>query len=206
MRRSANLLAGLNQALAVRACVVRPSGRMRPLLTLDGRYIVVRGRLWRAANPRLGDEERLRLTAALMEARRAVAAAKRANDRPAERRARRDVQRAKVALGERGPVWWSDGAPDYNRHMARHTPYAAWFEETQRWEEAILDVLVERTSSVCPSEVARRIDPDNWRTHRQAVRDAARRLARRGTVIISQRGKRLDPDDEFRGPIRIARA
>ena len=34
--------------------------------------------------------------------------------------------RAKNALGERGPVWWS-GAPDLNRHMARNTIYAVWF-------------------------------------------------------------------------------
>jgi len=30
-------------------------------------------------------------------------------------------------------VWWTDGAPDYNRRLARNTPYAAWFEHaTQR--------------------------------------------------------------------------
>ena len=33
-----------------------------------------------------------------------------------------------VALGERGPPWWDDGAPDYNRRMAVNTPYRAWFE------------------------------------------------------------------------------
>jgi hypothetical protein len=30
-------------------------------------------------------------------------------------------------LGERGPVWWRDGAPDYNRKLAKNTPYALWF-------------------------------------------------------------------------------
>jgi hypothetical protein len=25
------------------------------------------------------------------------------------------------SLGERGPVWWGDGAPDLNRHMARNS-------------------------------------------------------------------------------------
>ena len=34
---------------------------------------------------------------------------------------------AKRGLGERGPVWWTDGAPDYNRRLARNTPYAAWY-------------------------------------------------------------------------------
>ncbi len=37
------------------------------------------------------------------------------------------MQTAKVALGERGPVWWDEGAPDWNRHLARNTPYAAWW-------------------------------------------------------------------------------
>ncbi|MBV9495924.1 MAG: DUF3253 domain-containing protein [Acidobacteria bacterium] len=179
---------------------------MQPLTTPDGRYLVVRGRLWRAANPQLTDDERSRWTATLMDARRAVAAAKRAEDSSAERRARRAVHRAKVALGERGPVWWTDGAPDYNRRLARNTPYATWFEETQRWEEALLAMLDERTSSVCPSEVARRMEPDGWRAHMEAVRDAARRLAHRGLVTITQRGKPLDPDEECRGPIRITRA
>ena len=179
---------------------------MQPLTTPDGRYIVVRGRLWRAANPQLADEERSRWTATLMDARRAIAAAKRAEDPAAERHARRDVHRAKVALGERGPVWWTDGAPDYNRRLARNTPYAAWYEETQRWEEATLQMLDERASSVYPSEIARRIEPTRWRAHMEAVRDAARRLARRGVVTITQRGKALDPDAEFRGPIRIVRA
>jgi hypothetical protein len=32
-------------------------------------------------------------------------------------------------LGEREPVWWSDAAPDLNRHMARNTPYAAWLAD-----------------------------------------------------------------------------
>ena len=41
--------------------------------------------------------------------------------------ARAAVDIAKRALGERGPVWWDDGAPDENRRMARNTSYAAWF-------------------------------------------------------------------------------
>ena len=63
----------------------------------------------------------------LMAARRAVAAARKADDEPAETRAHAAVDAAKVALGERGPVWWDDGAPDLNRHLARTGPYAAWF-------------------------------------------------------------------------------
>lgn len=97
------------------------------LTTPDGRYIVVRGRLWRTANPDLPEGERDRLVKALMAARRDVAAARRAKDTEAEDAAHAAVDAAKHALGERGPVWWTDGVPDLNRHMARTTPYAAWF-------------------------------------------------------------------------------
>lgn len=107
-----------------------------PLTTPDGRYIVVRGRLWRTANPGLPDDERTHLVAALMDGRRGVATAKRANDSIAEKTARAAVDAAKHGLGERGPVWWTDGAPDLNRHMARTTVYADWFATTDPAAEA----------------------------------------------------------------------
>jgi hypothetical protein len=96
-------------------------------VTPDGRYFVVRGRLWRTTNPALPEQERARLTRELMAARRAVGAAGRTDDAAAMRTARAAVDAAKVTLGERGPVWWCDGAPDYNRHLAKNTPYASWF-------------------------------------------------------------------------------
>lgn len=98
-----------------------------PLVTPDGRYLVVRGRLWRTSDPRLAPDVRAAHVQALMAARRAVHAAQRAGDPDALAAARRAVHAAKVALGERGPVWWDDGAPDYTRRLARTTPYAAWF-------------------------------------------------------------------------------
>jgi hypothetical protein len=97
-------------------------------VTPDGRYFVVRGRLWRMANPGLPDKERARLDADLMKARREVGKALRAKDEEAQRLARQAVDAAKLGLGERGPPWWTDGAPDYNRRMVRNTPYARWYE------------------------------------------------------------------------------
>jgi hypothetical protein len=95
------------------------------LTTPDGRYIVVDGVLWRRTDPRLPEARRQELVRELMAARRAVGRA--ATD--AERRlARARVHAAKVALGERGPVWWDDGAPDLTRHKAANTPYRDWFE------------------------------------------------------------------------------
>ena len=98
-----------------------------PLVTPDGRYLVVRGRLWRRTNPALPPDARAGLVGDLMDARRGVRDARRAGDRTVERRHRAAVHAAKVALGERGPVWWDDGAPDYTRRLARTTPYAAWW-------------------------------------------------------------------------------
>jgi len=97
--------------------------------TPDGRYIVVRGRLWRKANPALAPDERQALVDALMQARRAIRTAMAQADEAGLRHARAQVQAAKVALGERGPVWWDDGTPDLNRHLIRNTGYAEWYAE-----------------------------------------------------------------------------
>lgn len=96
-------------------------------VTPDGRYFVVRGRLWRCSNPKLSDERRAELVTALMSARRSKQEAIRAGDNAAREAARLQVDAAKVALGERGPVWWEDGSPDFNRRLAQTTPYAEWF-------------------------------------------------------------------------------
>ena len=102
-------------------------GVATPPVTPDGRYLVVRGRLWRRSDPGLDPARREELVAELMAARRAKAAALRSGDAAAREAARARADAAKHALGERGPVWWSDGAPDLTRHLARNTPYAEWF-------------------------------------------------------------------------------
>lgn len=108
------------------ACALTKQATRYPV-TPDERYFVVRGRLWRKANPTLPADTHRTLVHALMTARRAVRTARQRQDKTAEDAAHRAVNEAKCALGERGPVWWEDGAPDYNRHMARNTPYADWF-------------------------------------------------------------------------------
>lgn len=85
----------------------------------------MRERLWRTSNPNLDEEDRQRLVGDLMAARRAVRAAKANPAAMAQARAAVDV--AKVALGERGSVWWNDGSPDYNRKLVVTTPYADWY-------------------------------------------------------------------------------
>lgn len=98
-----------------------------PLETPDGRYIVVRGRLWRRSDPSLSDDRRAELVHDLMEARRAKKSALAADDPAAVEQARARVDAAKTSLGERGPVWWDDDAPDETRRLAKNTRYADWF-------------------------------------------------------------------------------
>lgn len=100
-------------------------------LTPDGRYLVVRGRLWRVSNPGLPTDFKLALVHRLMDARRAVKTALRANDPDGLAQARAGVNAAKVALGERGPVWWLDGTRDFNRHLVKNSPYADWYRHLE---------------------------------------------------------------------------
>ena len=93
--------------------------------TPDGRFFVHGGRLWRCANPDLSDDDYQRGVDDLMDARRDVGAAKKSGDADAESAARKRVDKAKRALGERGPTWW--GGPDYNRKAPKNTPYAKWW-------------------------------------------------------------------------------
>lgn len=95
--------------------------------TLDGRYFLANGRLWRMTNPAIPEDERQRLIDKLMDARRSVR-----ERRPDMPTIRATIDAAKVALGERGPVWWDDGAPDFNRYLVKNTPYAAWAAELKK--------------------------------------------------------------------------
>jgi hypothetical protein len=99
--------------------VIRKKRETAYPITPDGRYFVVKGRLWRLSNPHLSLAVRKTLTARLMTARRAVRDAVGNPELLAQ--ARRRVDHAKRSLGERGPVWWNDQAPDYNRRYTSAT-------------------------------------------------------------------------------------
>ncbi|SEL57037.1 hypothetical protein SAMN05444413_11122 [Roseivivax marinus] len=101
--------------------------------TPDGRYFVSKGRLWRKTDPRLDDSTRRRAVKALMQARRAVGQAETESD---EREARDRVDAAKRELGERGPVWWEDGAPDEGGKHPNNTSYAEWWSGLSDAERA----------------------------------------------------------------------
>ena len=90
--------------------------------TPDGRYLVARGRLKRCTNPDLDPGERRRQIKLLMQGRMGGDRAK--------------VEAAKVALGEAGPVWWTDGAPDFSGQPPAETPYASWWAALSDEERA----------------------------------------------------------------------
>ncbi|MEM7543163.1 MAG: DUF3253 domain-containing protein [Pseudomonadota bacterium] len=74
-------------------------------------------------------------------------------------------------------------------------------------EEAILQALAkrDRDTSICPSEAARLAADDceqPWRELMSPCRDAARRLAARGTIEILQGGHPIDAH-LAKGPIRL---
>jgi hypothetical protein len=68
--------------------------------------------------------------------------------------------------------------------------------------EALLDAR-RPGASICPSDVARSLRDEGWRTLMPAVRDAAWGLVAAGTVEVTQRGAPVDRS--ARGPLRIRR-
>ena len=165
-------------------------GVSAPERTDDGRWIVVGGRRWRASDPSIPERFRQELVDELMDARRAVGAAKRSGDAGAETAARARVQAAKVALGERGHPWWE--APT-ERSRRDRLAAAVLALATQRGPE----------KTICPSDAARAVAGEDWRSAMDLARQVARQLAGDGTVELLQRGRRLDPAGTWKGPIRI---
>ena len=105
---------------------------MRYPVTPDGRYFMVRGRLWRMSDPALDPERRDTLVRDLMQARRAMGEARKAGDRAAGAAAKARSMPPSARLASAATPWWGDGAPDLNRHLARNTPYAEWAAAQRR--------------------------------------------------------------------------
>ena len=73
-------------------------------------------------------------------------------------------------------------------------------------EAKIVSLLAARANhaSICPSEVARFVFPDDWEKQMEATRQAARRLVARQIIEITQGGRMVDPSTA-KGPIRLRR-
>lgn len=156
----------------------------------DGRWVIVDGRRWRASDPAIPAPLRQELVDALMAARRAVGAARRADDPEAEARAREGVQAAKVALGERGEPWWEEPSPAGRR---------------ERLAATVVALAAHRgpDRTICPSDAARIVGGDGWRSLMDDTRAEVRRLAAAGQVEVLQKGHPVPPKDPWKGPIRI---
>ncbi len=70
-------------------------------------------------------------------------------------------------------------------------------------ENEILSLLIERgpQKTICPSEVVRKLFPDNWHDKMEEVRRAARRLVHKKSIIITQKNR--EADINAKGPIRL---
>ena len=88
--------------------------------TPDGRYVVIKGRRWRATDPLIPEERRDELTRVLMAWRREV---RRTQGTADESASRAGVQAAKVALGERGqPPWWEQSDEERRARWSTEVP------------------------------------------------------------------------------------
>ncbi|WP_328823250.1 DUF3253 domain-containing protein [Metallococcus carri] len=149
--------------------------------TPDGRYLIIGGRRWRACDPAIPEKLRAELVAELMRARRAVR-----TDGDAARPA---VQDAKVALGERGEPWWETPTPE---------------GRADRLAAAIRTLLRHRRpSTICPSDAARVVGGEDWRSVMDQAREVAATLAEQDVLEVQQKGERVDPHGA-KGPIRLA--
>jgi hypothetical protein len=151
----------------------------------DPRYVVIDGRRWRATDPGIPERLRAVLVAELRSAHRAVAT----GGDVAE--ARRRVQDAKVALGERGEPWWEPASPD-----GRAARLTAAMQALLRHRAS--------TSTICPSDAARVVAGDRFRSAMDEARRVAGRLREAGVVRTTQKGEDVDPLT-VRGPLRIGR-
>ena len=78
-------------------------------------------------------------------------------------------------------------------------------DDTDRALERTMREQLERASAgstVCPSQAAREVAPQDWRPLMEASRAAARRLVNAGVAEITQGGVVVDPSTA-RGPIRV---
>ncbi len=56
----------------------------------------------------------------------------------------------------------------------------------------------------CPSEVARKLFPENWREKMNLVREIADELVKSGKLVVLQKGEiSLTPPSKLSGPIRL---
>ena len=79
--------------------------------------------------------------------------------------------------------------------------------EEKAIEECIMNLVNKRGigKTICPSEVPRKLyNANTWRSKMELTRTVALRLVRNGKIVIKQKGKVIDIDNGFKGPIRLS--
>lgn len=73
--------------------------------------------------------------------------------------------------------------------------------------ECILKQVQQRgpDKSICPSEVAREVGGETWRSLMPLVREVGADLAQSGAIVVTQKGVPVDPRTA-KGPIRFQQA
>jgi hypothetical protein len=76
--------------------------------------------------------------------------------------------------------------------------------DDRKLEDAILEQLSKRAAgaTICPSEAARALFPEDWRERMEDTRRAARRLVAAGLIEVTQGGRVADPSTA-KGPVRL---
>ena len=84
--------------------------------------------------------------------------------------------------------------------MAENNPNT----DDHKIDQKIRDMTGDRGSSgsICPSEVARSLYPENWRAYMDRVRRRAYALYEAGEIVVTQKGQPVDRDS-VKGPIRL---
>jgi len=74
----------------------------------------------------------------------------------------------------------------------------------QELETAIMNLLAlrPRNETICPNDAAQLVVGEDWERVTEPARAAARRLCVEGRVVITQKGRRVDPSTA-KGPFRI---
>ena len=71
-------------------------------------------------------------------------------------------------------------------------------------ENAILSLLAQcgPDKTICPSEAARQVSPNDWRAVMDTTRAVAARLASEGRIEVTQQGQPIDVSSAH-GPVRL---
>ncbi|MEM9804766.1 MAG: DUF3253 domain-containing protein [Cyanobacteria bacterium P01_D01_bin.56] len=74
---------------------------------------------------------------------------------------------------------------------------------TDTIRQRLLDKVHQRgmDKTICPSEVARALDNEQWRDLMDAIRAVGQTLAAEGKIVVTQRGQVVNPNTA-KGPIR----